>query len=245
MPFHLDQRLPDAAVALPPGTPATTFAPGLPAGDLWTRLGELYEPVAAAVGADLRAGAVSTVVSGDCLVASAVVAGVQRAGLAPAVVWFDAHGDVHTEETSTSGYPGGLALRLLLRETALSRRLGSRPLAESRAVLAGARDLDPAEADYLATAGIRRAAVAEVEAPPGPLVVHVDIDVIDGAEVPGLMLPVAGGPPATDVFDTIRRLAAAGNVVAFSFALTWGAEAGHADTRARFVEELLAARDPS
>ena len=41
------------------------------------------------------------------------IAGLQRAGSDPGIVWLDAHGDVQTPETSTSGYLAGMALRLL------------------------------------------------------------------------------------------------------------------------------------
>jgi arginase family enzyme len=61
-----------------------------------------------------RAAPPVTVVSGDCLVATAALAGAQRTGLDPALIWFDAHGDVHTLETTTSGYLGGLSLRLAM-----------------------------------------------------------------------------------------------------------------------------------
>jgi arginase len=53
------------------------------------------------------------VVSGDCTTALGTVAGLQRAGIDPGIVWFDAHGDVQTVETTASGHPGGLPLRLL------------------------------------------------------------------------------------------------------------------------------------
>lgn len=43
------------------------------------------DAVASAVAVDVRAGAVPTVVSGDCLVALATIAGPQRAGIDPAV----------------------------------------------------------------------------------------------------------------------------------------------------------------
>ena len=82
------------------------------------------------------------------------MAGLQHAGLDPAIVWFDAHGDVQTLETTTSGYLGGLPLRLLMppgyRPGLICDRLGLRPVPEDRVVPAGARDLDPPEADYLA-----------------------------------------------------------------------------------------------
>jgi len=110
VPYHQDERLAEEDLA----ADGVTVEAVLPAGTVWQRLEVLYDAVAAAVAERARAGAVPTVVSGDCLVALATIAGVQRAGGDPGVVWFDAHGDVHTLRTSTSGYLGGLALRLAL-----------------------------------------------------------------------------------------------------------------------------------
>ena len=114
----------------------------------------MYDALADAVaGADRP-----VVVSGGCNASVGVLAGLQRGGSDPAVVWFDAHGDVQTLETTASGYLGGIALRLLVgyRPELIADRLGLRPLAEDRVVLVDARDLDPPEAEYLAGAAIRR-----------------------------------------------------------------------------------------
>jgi arginase len=104
VPYHQDERLPDGTIALPAQAEVTTVAPDLPDGDLWRRLGELYDGVAEAVAGQVRTGSMPAVVSGDCLVSLAVVAGAQRAGLDPSIIWLDAHGDVHTMESSKSGY---------------------------------------------------------------------------------------------------------------------------------------------
>ena len=69
-------------------------------------------------------------------------------------------------------------------------------------LLAGARDLDPPEVTYLASAPVRRAEVGDLDAarvPDGPLYVHVDLDVIDSGDLPGLRYPAPGGPGPADV----------------------------------------------
>jgi arginase len=212
VPFHHDERL-DLPV------PAdVTVAPVLPDGDIWTRLTTLYRAVAEAFTPG------DTVVSGDCLVSAGVVAGLQRAGIDPVVVWFDAHGDVHTLDTSTSGYLGGLSLRLLLgaHREIFADRVGIEPLAEEQAVLVDARDLDPAEADYLANSGIHRATVHDLDGiPDGPVLLHVDVDVIDSAELPGLLFPAPGGPSRRDVVAAVQQIRATRDVVAFDIACTW------------------------
>lgn len=59
-------------------------------------------------------------------------------------------------------------------------------------VLVGARDLNPPEVTYLARAQIRRSEAAVLSAsdlPDGPLYAHLDLDVVDSAEAPGLHIP--------------------------------------------------------
>ena len=152
---------------------AEVVTAGLPAGDPWERMAVLQSAVAGAVAEDVASGACPVVLSGDCNTSAGIMAGLQRAGADPAIVWFDAHGDVQTLETTTSGYLGGLALRLLTgyRPELIAARLGLRPVPEDRIVLAGARDLDPPEVTYLAGAAIRRREVAGLTAadlPDGP-----------------------------------------------------------------------------
>jgi hypothetical protein len=153
VPYHQDERLSDGAIPLPLTGDVRVLAPELPAGDIWSRLATLDDAAADQIAAALGDGGPTTVVSGDCLVAMAALAGAQRAGVDPGIVWFDAHGDVHTLDTTTSHYLGGLALRLILgaHPELLARPLGLQPVAEDRTLLVGARDLDPAETEYLQT----------------------------------------------------------------------------------------------
>lgn len=226
VPYHLDEYLPDLDVPVPPGRDVTTVVAALPEGDVWHRIGSLYERVADAVEAAARAGGRPTVLSGDCVTSLGVVAGLQHAGVDPGVVWFDAHGDVQTLETTASGYVGGMPLRILVgyRPELVSERLWLRAVPEDRVVLVDARDLDPPEAEYLAAADIRRTDVHGLTAdllPDGPLVLHVDLDVVDPDELPGLRFPAPGGPAAADILAAARRVLDTGRVAALSVACTW------------------------
>jgi arginase len=154
VPFHLDEHLPDLELPL---AADRTITPDLPPGSPWERMALLYEEVAEAVAAEARAGRVPVMVSGDCTTSLGVVAGLQRAGRDPRVVWFDGHGDVQTPETTSSGYVGGFPVRQLVggSDRTAPDRLGLRPVPEQDVVLVDARDLDPPEAEYLARAAIR------------------------------------------------------------------------------------------
>jgi arginase len=77
-----------------------------------------------------------------------------------AVLWFDAHGDLNTPETSPSGNEWGMPFRMLFESGAAS---------PEDAVLIGARNLDPGEEDFIASSGLRtgpegiEAAIADTE----------------------------------------------------------------------------------
>lgn len=224
VPYHLDEAQPEAG--LPLAANETVRVPLVPDAEVWDSLGTLFEAVSRAVSRAVSAGQVPVVVSADCSTALGTVAGLQRAELNPAVVWFDAHGDVQTLETSASGYLGGLPVRMLTgyRPELLTGRLGLRPVPEHRIVLAGARDLDPPEVTYLERARIQCWEAGRLTAevlPSGPLYVHLDLDVLDPAEVGGLQFPVAGGLQLTQLAGALRMLAGPGRVAAVGVACTW------------------------
>jgi arginase len=261
VPFHQDERLPDDSAPLPGGTPSVLVDPALPGADptadQWARLATLHGAVADAVAEALSADGPAmgsttppVVVSGDCLVALGSLAGAQRAGLDPAIVWFDAHGDVHTLASSQSGYLGGMVLRMAVGgdPERLAGPLGLRPLTEERAVLVDARDLDSPEVDYLAGSRIGRLAVGDVTAdrlaallPDGPFVLHVDLDVVDPAGLTGLLFPAPGGPTAAEVLDAVRRALATGRVAVLDVACPWhpARDASEVAVRADLVARML------
>ena len=226
VPYHLDDHLPALAVPVPERTVVVDVRVDLPDADVWSRLVRLYDHVADQVAASVRGGSFPTVVSGDCTVSIGMAAGLQRAGLDPAVVWVDAHGDIQTLETTDSGYLGGMALRFLLgyRSDATAEPLGLRPLTEGRALLVDARDLDQAEIDYLETSPLRRLPVDGLSAadlPEGPLLLNLDLDTLDPAVLPGLRYPAQGGPDVPALLRAVRTIMDSGRVAAVNIACTW------------------------
>ncbi|WP_232665666.1 arginase family protein [Pseudonocardia sp. TRM90224] len=240
VPFHLDEPLPASTFPL---VPDLTLAPPLPEGSPTQRMGALYEQVAASVAGQVR----PLVVSGDCTTSLGVVAGLQRAGVEPAIVWFDAHGDVHTPESSISGYIGGMPLRQLVggADRTVPDRIGLRPVRESDVVLVDARDLEPPEAEFLAASAIHRAGVGDLGGPAplpdGPIYLHVDLDVIDPLGLPELLYPAPGGPDLAAVTEGVRAVLATGRVAAVGLACTWKRGGSPTDGIAALAEELVAA----
>jgi arginase len=223
VPYHHAEPLPKLAGAFA-ADDAVIVSKG-PAGAMIVRL---YEQVAARVAAS---DAPVVVASGDCTTSLAIVAGLQQRGVTPSVIWLDAHGDFHTPHTTRSGYFGGMALAMLVGRAgaSLAESIGLRAIAEDACALAGARDLDPAERDALDASAVLRlddvAALAGAALPPPPWYVHLDIDVIDPAELPPLRFPAPGGPSATTVAAALRALASRGTIAALGLACTLTAKA--------------------
>lgn len=246
LPYHQDEHLGERSITLPASVDPTIVERDLPTADQWQRLVALYDAYADRVAESVSAGPIR-VVTGDCLATVGTLAGLQRGGLDPSLVWFDAHGDVHTIESSESGYLGGLALRMALGGdfALLGEPLGLRPLPEERAVLVDARDLDPAEDQYVASSRLTHTTVDEVSPsvlPEGPVLLHVDVDVIDAQEIPGLRFPAANGPTRSRVVAAVERLISSGRVVAFDVACPWlePTDEGDVQRRAEVLASLLA-----
>jgi arginase len=246
LPWHLTDHLADGlGVVAPEGATVVDGTPGDDA-DPWVALVGVYSALADAVAATGDSDDEVTVLTGDCVTAIAVLAGMQRRGLDPAMVWFDAHGDFHTEATTTSGYLGGLPLAKVVGrgDLTLPEALGMTPLPEDRAVLVDARDLDPPEVEALAGSGVRQVAVADLAPdvlPAGPLLLHVDLDVVDSGELRGLRFPAPGGPGLDAVAAGVATVAGTGRVAGLSIAATWDPATHDPAAAQRAVDAVLAA----
>ena len=241
VPYHHAEPLPKLADAFP-ADDAIVVSKG-PAGAMVARL---YGQVAARIAASDEP---AVVASGDCTTALAIVAGLQRRGLAPGVIWLDAHGDFNTPHTTRSGYLGGRALAMLTGRAGASLRdaIGLTAIADDACVSVGARDLDPAERDLLAASGVHRVEdvrdLAAALLPAPPWYVHLDVDVIDPTELAPLRFPAPGGPTAAIVADALRALAARGPIAALGLACTFLPSA-LADDPLAPIQPLLKAVSP-
>jgi arginase len=236
VPFFIGAPMPGLAVP----TPHLEVSPPLPDGSPQKRMAVLYRELADRVALENH----PLVYAGDCLAAIGVLAGLQRAGIDPTLIWFDAHGDFHTWETTRSGFLGGMPLAMIVGrgEQTVVEGAGLVPLAEERVVLVGARDLDPGEDEAVAASAMTVLSVAELtrrDPPPGALHVHVDLDVVDPREMPAHNYPAPGGPSLGEVREALVRLSASGRVAAVSFS-SWNPALPGAD-RAVAAARVLAA----
>ena len=95
---------------------------------------------------------------------------------------------------------------------------------------------------YLAVAAIRCREVAGLtvaDLPDGPLYVHLDLDVLDPGGLPGLILPVPGGPGTAQVGRALRMLRDTGRVAAVGIACTWHAGQGAAAYVRSWLEDTF------
>jgi arginase len=123
-----------------------------------------------------------------------------------AVVWFDAHGDLNTPQTSPSGNEWGMPLRMLL---------DSETVAPEDVALVGARELDPPEEEFIERSGLRVGADAIGAALAGTDAVYVafDVDVLaPGGDVASFM-PTPGGLASDDAVAMLESIAGETQVV--------------------------------
>jgi arginase len=166
--------------------------------------------------ASLEAGALPLVLGGDHSLAAGSVAATaemaRRADRPLGLIWVDAHGDMNTPSSSTSGNVHGMPLAALLgpEPTELSCIGGISPkVSPEHTVLIGVRNLDASEklrvresrVHVFTMKDIDRAGIAAVAeqaiqlAGRGTEGLHVsfDIDVCDPLVAPGVGTPVKGG----------------------------------------------------
>ncbi|WP_411699406.1 arginase family protein [Conyzicola sp.] len=158
-------------------------------------------------------------IGGDCGIALAPIEhAIDRTAGDLAVVWFDAHPDLNTLGSSPSGAFSGMVLRTLLGD-GVDDLVPAAPLAADRLVLAGVRSVDDDEDAYLAGSGIRHVGVDELQAADGlvsaveatgaaSVYLHIDLDVLDPAELHGLSDPVPFGLSAANLVQAIRAVKA-------------------------------------
>ena len=156
-------------------------------------------------------------IGGDCGVALAAVDhALARTGGDVAVVWFDAHPDLNTLESSPSAAFSGMVLRTLLGD-GIGPLVPATPLAAGRLVLAGVRSSDEGEDEFVSATAIRQltvddladpaALVAAVEATgAGSVYIHIDLDVLDPGELLGLSDPVPFGVTPAALVAAVRAL---------------------------------------
>lgn len=158
-------------------------------------------------------------VGGDCGVALAPIAHAVRRAPSLAVVWLDAHPDFNTPDSSPSGAFAGMVLRAVTGDGEPGLALPAGSVSPGRVIVAGARSYDDAELDAVAELGITALGVDALREP-GALAaavrasgadavyIHVDVDVLDPAEIAGNAHPEPFGLTVAELTAAIAGVRA-------------------------------------
>src|SRR6266566_5533338 len=195
--------------------------------DSVTNLGHIAKRTSAAVSAALQQSTdLVLVLEGDCTHAVSAIGGLAQAKGSPGVVWFDAHGDLNTMETTMSGFWGGLPYAVALGWDLDDWRLAAgleQPVRPEAAALIGASDLDPAEVEALQRHPILLIDAVEMVQPgiaervqtalrsraneAQAWYMHIDLDVAGPEENPGNLTPAPYWPPRQHIIEAARAAA--------------------------------------
>lgn len=184
----------------------------------------------------LEDGAFPLVVGGDHSIAVGTVAGLSSfhhaRGRRIGLVWFDAHGDMNTPETSPSGNIHGMPLAAVLGHGPDElTRLGTRfPMVDvEAAVLVGVRSLDRHERELVRESGIRtftmrdidvqgihrvmQQAIAIATRDTAGFHLSFDLDGTDPGTAPGVGTPVRGGTTYRESHVVMEHAAESGRLL--------------------------------
>ena len=170
---------------------------------------DVIRSVRSAVSEAVADGRFPLVLAVNCFTSLGTVTG---AGRELGVVWFDAHGDFHTPDSTPTGFLDGMGFAMLTGDGWREMREGLRSVQAENAVLVGARDLEPTEVARVEASELRRADTETLEPVLDELAtrvdavyVHIDLDVLDPSVARANVLSVENG---LDVDQLEQALAA-------------------------------------
>jgi len=208
------------------------------AGDKLKYLSEITqacEELAKEVRNILGSGELPIILGGDHSIAIGSISGVasfyRERNEAVGLIWFDAHADMNTPETTPSGNIHGMPLAAVLGYGApeLTQVAGFAPKLDPRyCAHIGARDVDQGERDLIRKLGMRfftmreidergmsacmDDAIAIAQRAPGGYCVTLDVDALDPGDAPGSGTVVRGGLTYRESHLAMEKIAEAGGM---------------------------------
>lgn len=165
---------------------------------------------------------------GNCNSLLGMLAGLQHSGptrrpLKVGLIWIDAHGDFNTPETTLSGMLGGMPVAVAAGKCLFRLRLkaGLDPAIPTKyIIMMGVRDLDPLEKELIDNSDITmvstedmknlnqkmKDALKELSEQVDIIYAHIDLDVLDGSEIPGHGFLIPNGPTAKEMSEAFRLI---------------------------------------
>lgn len=170
---------------------------------------------------DIADGYFPITLGGNCNTCLGTLAGFDEPK--PGIIWFDAHGDFNTPEISPSGFFDGMCLAIATGQCyqdLIEQIDNMTPIQESHALHLGVRDLDPEERKLLESTDVQIVTTAKMKAEgirksllPSlkklrsivqEFYLHIDIDVLDPLEAPGVDYPTPDGLSLNELEQAIR-----------------------------------------
>jgi arginase len=197
---------------------------------------EVCEYLAQLVEKTLARGFLPIVLGGDHSIAMGTLAGVarhfQRVDQSLGLIWFDAHADFNTPETSPSGNIHGMPLAAVVGvgPSSLTNVYKVTPKVKPRdAVLVGVRDIDSAEKKLIASSAVRVFTMRDIDErgmrsvvdeaikiatqQTAGLAVSWDMDFLDPSFAPGVGTPVKGGASYRESHLAMEMIADSGKLL--------------------------------
>jgi arginase len=163
------------------------------------------------------------VFASDCTSVLGIMKGLEAQQ--PDILWYDAHGDFNTPETTPSGFLGGMPLAWLVGRGDMRYMdgVGLKPISETAVTVTDGRNLDPEEGEALYASDVtlyeKVSSLLQASWSGKPLYIHFDTDVIDTAEMPALNYPEPDGPSVAETAETLHHVVSESQVVGVLFSL--------------------------
>ena len=182
----------------------------------WMALSMMHEQIAALVRQTHASGERVLILSGNCAPAALGVLNA-RTSNTTTVLWFDAHADFNTPETSPSGFLDGMALAVALGHCwhACAPMFHANPVPEEHVIQIGVRSVDREERERLDRSRVHQSAADAVQVIEAldtisgtvrHAYLHLDLDVIDASELRANHYAMSGGPSVASVAAIIAAI---------------------------------------
>ncbi len=203
------------------------------------RLGLASGHMSEIVSSQIKRGEFSLTLISNCIGLMGVLGGVQRSGggqpLRVGLIYFDAHSDINTPETTRSGLMGGMpmASSIGLCFHRLRRQAGLEvPLPTRYVTYVGVREVDALEYEILDSSDVEYITVDDVKTMSSAIrgqmdrlsrvtdliYIHIDTDVLNPGEMPGHTTPEPNGFTSEELADCLEVMCGYPNVACLGVA---------------------------
>lgn len=226
---------------------------GVPFRDTVSASLAMCKQLAAAVKDAVEARELPVVLAGGCDASKGVLSGFDHRGCG--VVWFDAHADFNTPDSTVTGYFPGMSMAVITGHCyrrAWSRLGNAEPIPEQNVLMLGVRQVDPAEQERLQASAIQvigwnagtpqgniQASLNRLAGRVRDIYLHIDMDALDPEVAPGVVdEPVPGGLTREQLEESLHLVAERFQVRAAALA-TYNPDRDHDDRTLDTVLHIL------